>query len=388
MNLRVEYLPVPTGREVKLAVIGTAAAILVGAFVAVGKVAALAMLIVLPSALVVAGICFTNPMAGLMIYFNINFFVLGISRFLPDAPYGLSIDLMLVLIFIGIFFSVRRTGERRLHHPVFYLVLVWFMYTILLFFNTRAPSQVAWFFAVRGLSLYWLMVVTAGLLLINDPKHLYWLVKCWLFWSVLGALWSFRQYYIGLLPGEQQWLNEVGYKTHLLFGKQFRAFSFYTDAGQFGASMAHVSLFAGIMVLESKTMLKRVLYLLLALICFWGFAIAGTRGPLFIIFVGGPIYLLLRRNVPLLITGLTVLTIAFSLLVFTRIGQGNYQILRMRSALNMEDPSLLIRINNQILLAGYMADKPFGGGVGSGGTGATGLRPIRSSGRSLWTAGT
>lgn len=367
MNSLAEYFPLPTGRDLKMAVLGTLAAIALGAIIAVGKLAAIALLIALPIALIIAAICFTNPMAGLMIYFNVNFFVLGLGRFLPDAPYGLSIDLLLVLIFLGIFFTEKRSGQQRLHNLIFYLVLVWFLYTVLLFFNPLSPSQAAWFFAIRGLSLYWLLVVMAGMILINNPKHVTWIVNCWLLWSLLGALWSFKQYYIGLMPGEQQWLAEGGAKTHILFGKQFRAFSFYSDAGQFGASMANVSLFAGIMVLESKSFLKRVMYLLLALVCFWGFAIAGTRGPLFIIFAGLPVYLVMRRNIPLLITGISMLVLALGLLIFTRIGQSNYQILRMRSALNMEDPSLLIRINNQILLGRYMADKPFGGGVGSGG---------------------
>ncbi|CCH55978.1 hypothetical protein BN8_05278 [Fibrisoma limi BUZ 3] len=367
MSLLAESIPAPNARDIKWAVIGTAAAIGIGAFIAVGKLLALAALIGIPILIGLAAICLTRPLAGLMIYFNINFFILGLGRFLPDAPYGLLIDLMLVLIFMGIFFTIKRTGEQRLRNPIFYLVLAWFMYTVLLFFNPLSQSQVVWFFAIRGLSLYWLLVVIAGFLLLDNPKHLYWLVTCWLVWSLLGALWSFKQYYIGLTPGEQQWLAEGGAKTHLLFGKQFRAFSFYSDAGQFGADMAHAALFCGIMVIESKNFARRLLFAVLAGVYFWGFAVAGTRGPLFIFFAGLPLYFIIKRNIPLIIVGFLALGLAFSVLKFTRVGQGNYQVLRMRSALNMEDKSLQVRIVNQLILMEYLKDKPFGGGVGSGG---------------------
>jgi hypothetical protein len=58
---------------------------------------------------------------------------------------------------------------------------------------------------------------------------------------------------------------------------------------------------------------------------------------------------------------------AFGFFKFTRIGQGNAQISRMRSAFDPNDASLLVRLENQRKLKVYMASRPLGGGLGHGG---------------------
>lgn len=50
------------------------------------------------------------------------------------------------------------------------------------------------------------------------------------------------------------------------------------------------------------------------------------------------------------------------------IGQGNSQIRRMRTAFDPNDASLQVRLNNQKILKNYLASRPFGGGIGHGGT--------------------
>ena len=53
-------------------------------------------------------------------------------------------------------------------------------------------------------------------------------------------------------------------------------------------------------------------------------------------------------------------------LKYTNAGSGNYQIQRMRTALNpLEDPSFLLRLKNQQKLANYLKDLPFGAGIGT-----------------------
>ena len=52
------------------------------------------------------------------------------------------------------------------------------------------------------------------------------------------------------------------------------------------------------------------------------------------------------------------------LLVFTNIGQGNDQIRRMRSAFNKDDASMGVREVNQAAIKKYIADAPWGLGLG------------------------
>lgn len=68
-----------------------------------------------------------------------------------------------------------------------------------------------------------------------------------------------------------------------------------------------------------------------------------------------------------MISGFFLLLLVFYFFKFTTIGQGNYQIRRMRSAFDPNDASLQVRLENQRKLRTYMASRPFGGGIGHGG---------------------
>jgi cell division protein FtsW (lipid II flippase) len=57
----------------------------------------------------------------------------------------------------------------------------------------------------------------------------------------------------------------------------------------------------------------------------------------------------------------------FVFLKYTSIGSGNYNIVRLRSALDPNDASLLVRKAKEAILSVYMRDKPIGGGIGSAG---------------------
>jgi cell division protein FtsW (lipid II flippase) len=58
---------------------------------------------------------------------------------------------------------------------------------------------------------------------------------------------------------------------------------------------------------------------------------------------------------------------AFGILKFTSIGQGIYQINRMRTALNPNDASFQVRLENQKKLRDYLNHHILGGGIGSAG---------------------
>jgi len=71
-----------------------------------------------------------------------------------------------------------------------------------------------------------------------------------------------------------------------------------------------------------------------------------------------------RIGVPLGLVGLLLLGV----LKFTYIGQGNYEVQRMRGALSpTEDASFQTRLANQQRLLPYLATHPLGGGIGSAG---------------------
>jgi hypothetical protein len=232
-------------------------------------------------------------------------------------------------------------------------------------FNPEVVSYEAWLYAVRSPAFYMLFTLVLGLIYFKDITQAERLVHIWFAFSVLAALYSFKQFYFGLDEAEKEWLLQNA-STHLLFGN-LRVFSFYSDAAQFGAAMAHTALTAIILTLGKNPLKRKVLYILTAAICLYAMSLSGTRGALFILLTGGLVYLVLSKNYKVLIAGTLVLGIAFFLLKFTYVGHSNYQIQRMRSAFNLNDASFQVRIKNQIKLQEYLETRPFGGGIGSAG---------------------
>ncbi len=339
----------------------------IGFVVAKGGIMVAGMLIALPPALAWVMLCFNKPIIGLKTYYHASFCIMGIGRFVPlDIPFGMIIDAVLLITLIGVLLTTTKKQWPRIRTAVFYCVLAWFIFTLLQLANPETRSREAWFYAVRGVSFYWMQAVLVGLVLLHRRAELNSFVTIWLGWSLLAALWSFHQQYVGLTPPEQIWLTLYGGKTHMLFG-HLRSFSFYVDAGQFGAAMAHAALFCLIRTLDSQTLRERLKYAVLMGVYFWGFALSGSRGPLFIIAAGFMIYLLLRKNVLIVGVGVVLAVGAYGVLKFTNIGQGNYQVQRMRSALDPNDASLQVRLDNQKKLSLYLASRPLGGGIGSGG---------------------
>jgi O-antigen ligase len=68
-----------------------------------------------------------------------------------------------------------------------------------------------------------------------------------------------------------------------------------------------------------------------------------------------------------MVAGVVIMVGVFGFLKFTTIGNSVYEIRRFRTGLDPDNPSLVVRFENQQKLKAYLADKPFGGGIGSAG---------------------
>lgn len=363
-------------KEWHMSLAGTLLAVLFGLIIGKFGMAGLAMIFLVPSGLALVVWTLLQPRIGFLIYVQLCFIINGLPRFVPFFfPFGVMADGILWLTLIGLFLNYKSLDWSRLNNPVFYLVMVWFLYTLLQIFNPESPTPQAWLMAVRGFSMYWILVTVIALMLFRHVQDLTLIIRLWLVWSILAALWAFKQQYLGLTGGEVAWLNAGGAKTHILAGR-LRSFSFYSDAGQFGAEMAYTTLLCLIRVLEERGLNRKLFYFLLALILFWGFAVSGSRGPLFVILAGLPVYLVVRGNPWLLVVGVFIVSALFGFLKFTTIGNTNYQIFRMRTAVNpTEDASFQVRLDNQRKVAEYMESRPFGAGIGSSGDWAIRFNP-------------
>jgi len=323
-------------------------------------------LIMFPGILFFLNRLFNNPQFGLYSVLIAGFTANALTRYVGDYPFGLSVDIILVLTYVAIFFKefYRRMDWSPAANDLTFFASIWFTYALLELLNTEATSKMAWFFAMRGESLYMLLMVPLVLMLMNKYRDLNNFLYLWAIISILATLKGFIQLKIGLDPWEQQWLDAGGFRTHLLFGK-LRVFSFYSDAGQFGAAQAHAGLVGTILFLHVKKTKEKILFGLMALAGFYGMFISGTRGAIAVPFAGFFLYLILTRNLKMITVGTVLGIMVFIFFKFTTVGNSVYAINRMRTAFDPNDASLLVRLENQKKLRVYLADKPMGGGIGS-----------------------
>lgn len=308
-----------------------------------------------------------KPKTGLWLSLVMGFLISGISRYV-NAPWGLSIDIFLALSWLIILLNEAiKVRWAFANQDVVIFSLVWMGYLILEMFNPAGNGLEAWFYAMRGIGFYQAMAIPMVYLLFRSEKDFHTFLNLLIFLSLAGTAWGFKQQIIGVDAAEYKWLwDEMHHEEHVLHGV-LRVFSFYSDAGQFGASQAMMALLMGILALGPFPTRLRLWYGILAISFFLGFAISGTRGALAVPAAGGLAFLVTTKNFKVLIAGLSLMITVFVVLKYTFALQGVEQVRRMREALDPNNPSLLTRFQNQITFGNYLANKPFGGGVGTAG---------------------
>jgi cell division protein FtsW (lipid II flippase) len=211
------------------------------------------------------------------------------------------------------------------------------------------------------------LMISIGFLILKDRRDLKLFLMIWFGISIIAALKGIQQVKIGPDHWENTWLDAGGALTHRIQGR-LRAFSFYSDAGQFGAAMGHVGLVAAIMGLGPGPWRRKWILVCIAAITILGMLVSGTRGAIFVPASGAMLYLFLSKNFKVFILGLFFIGGVYGILKYTTLGNTNYQIFRLRTAVHpSQDRSFQVRLENQQKLKVYLANRPLGGGVGSAG---------------------
>lgn len=340
-----------------------------GYIISSGGIKTAAILIIVPPVLIYLNRFFVNPRIGIYTVIILAFTAIGIVRYVPGVPLGLSIDGVLVLTYIAIFFKYfyQKLDLRPAQNELTLIAVIWFLYSVAEFLNPLALSRVAWFYAMRGMSLYMLLLIPLTFWLLNRVRFVYVFLYMWAFWTVLVTMKGVMQMVLGPDFAEQRWLDQGGAVTHVIFG-ELRIFSFLSDAGQFGAAQAVAFVVGTILALHLKGITNKTIFWTMALTGFYGMMISGTRGAIIVPGAGFLIYLIHTKNYKAIIIGLAIMAGAVVFFRYTYIGQGISQIRRMRTAFRPTDnASLQVRLQTKEILRDYLADKPFGGGIGAAG---------------------
>lgn len=306
---------------------------------------------------------FQKPIISAFLFIACGFFLTTIGREIGGFNYGVLAECLLVLTWFSALYHHKKGQWTTITNEVNLLLLLWFIISVFEVFNPAASFAGA-IREFRTVALYPLLTVPLFFVVIDKVKYVDLFIIAIIAFSVIAALNGIKQKHVGLFPGERQFLEEGGDITHIVFGR-LRVFSFYSDAGQFGASQAHIGLVALILAFGPYKLWKRILLFLAAAMMLYGMLISGTRGSLAVIIVGVFVALLLSKNYKAVVVGTALFLGFLFILKFTYIGNGNYDIYRLRTALDPDDASLNVRLSSQQVLRNYLRERPFGDGLGT-----------------------
>lgn len=340
-------------------------AVLLGMSIAVGGFKIGIVLVIIPFGIIFLTLLVIKPRFALWSYLFYIFVMNGVIRHVSGVPLGLLMEFILVLAWAGYFFQkFRKFNFKGLSFDMGVMITIWIIINVLEFFNPVGPSPAGWFYEARTAFMAWMFITPLATIILNKRQDFNKFMNIIIWMSFAGFLYAFKQIQIGVDGKEQQWLDAGAHTTHVLWGK-LRAFSFYSDAGQFGVSQAHISLVAGIMALGPYAWRKKIIYGVVALCIFYGMLIAGTRSAIAVPAVGILVFLIMSKQVKIMVIGGLFAGTAFYTLKYTDFMEGNAEIRRLRTALDPEDRSFQTRLRNQEKLADWLSTHPFGAGVGT-----------------------
>lgn len=308
-----------------------------------------------------------KPMLSYLLYAIATCYFSAIYRYCGIEGLSGILDILLGFCLFSIFINVISNRESYHWERGFNILtithLVWIVYCclILLLPYTNIHS----FIGNRSLFLSIPLIYFISGILLCSPRKLrmtFLLLGIFIVTAFLKAYWQKRR---GFDQTEIQWLMQGGaWHVHVL-RTGIRYFSFYTDAGNFGASMGMFTFVFGAIAFVLQKRIAKIFCFCIAGLAGVCLALSGTRGGVIVPFGGLFLYLLISRNLKAIITCSILGCLTFCFFYFTEIGNDNTFIRRMRTAFRpTEDASFNVRLMNQKRFAHYLADKPFGVGVG------------------------
>ena len=319
-------------------------------------------------------IAFEWQMATFWLLIFVNYFVQFFSK-LQLLPNGIPMSLYnelfeIVLIAIAIVDIRKHTHFERMGNLMFLSILAWCIFCTLEMLNDTCGLGLdiaGWFTGARMMAFQLLYAFLVFTLYITNPGKLNQFLIVWAVLSLFSAYWTFQQQYFGFTTTENIWLETRGRTTHIINGGTLtRYWSTFNDAASYGIHAASAAIVFFVISITTKFKFERYFFLITALLVTWQMFASGTRTATFCLIAGFGTFLVLSKSFKIMIPSAIVGGIFLFILMFTTIGNGNQQIRRMRSGFNKNDASASVRDINQAAIKKYIADAPWGLGLGAG----------------------
>lgn len=358
----LEKMNTPLGYAL-LTALSMAAATLIGAGGWLPAVLLLFVVMILPVLL----ISVFHVRFGLYLMLGMSFFVVGMKRLVPELPFALLLDLLLLCMLFGVFLQqIHRRDWSFARSPLTVGVLVWLGYNVFQLVNPWLPSEQAWAYTVRSTAGYMLLYLVA-LYGLKRWRQVRALANFWLVLATIGALYGLFQETFGLRQYEQSWMySRLVYMEQLSLGGGLRKFSFFADPATFGLVMGVSAMLSlGLLFEKHQSSVRRLLLVLAGGLMITAMLYSGTRTAFVILPVGYGLVMLLtlRRDLWLVGLGGVVLWLG---LTFAPLSHPALQRLQesFRPSTAMSFQS---RLENQDFAQPFIQRHPIGIGLGTTG---------------------
>ena len=300
----------------------------------------------------------------------VNFFIQ--FKNLPDLPIPLSLpnEMLEISLLVLAIIDVGSHQFERTANIMLLSILIWCGFCTIEVLNDTCNLGInigAWYTGARLLAFQLLYAFLVYILYINTPKTLIQYLVVWGLLSLFAVFWVWKQQTFGFTNKENLWLQAGGRVTHILQGGTLiRYFSTFSDAANFGITIASTAVAFIIFGITSKIKKHKYFFLVVGIGSAWAMFPSGTRTAIACLMAGFVAYIFLSKSFKIAIPFTTVFALFIFMLAFTNIGNGNGQIRRMRSAFNKNDASAGARHANQEVMKKYLQDAPWGIGIGIG----------------------
>ena len=338
-------------------------------FVTVGF-PAFAIICILPFIILFIYLTFKWRMFAFWSLIIINYFIQFKLIRLP-IPMSLPNE-MLQLLLLGIaIIDARQTPHfERCVNVMLLAIVVWCTFCTLEIFNDTCGLGInigAWYSGARMMAFQQLYIFLVFSIYISSPELLTRYLKVWALLSLFSAIWTWKQQNLGLTPVENSFLYGAGRSTHLIQGGTLtRYWSTFSDAANYGCNAAGAAVAFLVFGITSRIKREKLFFLLIGFFVIKSMFASGTRTAIFCMIGGFAVYIVLSKSFKIAIPAILIGGVLIFLLAFTKIGHGNQQIRRMRSAFDKSDASTKTRDINQETMRKYMKDAPWGIGIGRG----------------------
>ena len=299
----------------------------------------------------------------------LNYFLQFKSIHWP-VPMSLPNEMLEIILLALAIIDVKNSHFERTANMMLYALFIWCGFCTLQVLNDTCNIGLdigAWYTGARLMAFQIMYAFLVFSIYISKPDIL---IKYLLLWGALAlfaSFWVWKQKNIGFTNAENAWIQGRGRSTHILQGGSLiRYFSIYSDAANFGIGIASTAVAFIIFGITCKIKKYKYFFIITGLTCAWAMFPSGTRTAIACLMAGFITYIFLSKSVRIAIPFSIAFAFFVFILVFTKIGDGNAQIHRMRTAFDSKDASANARSINQETMKKYLKDAPWGIGIAQG----------------------